>query len=402
MISVIVPIYNIAPYVSRCVESICTQTYQDFEIILVDDGSTDASSELCDFYAQQDSRIIVIHKENGGLVSARKAGLAIAQGEYIGFVDGDDWIEPQMYEHLMQLAEEHQADLVLGGSIEDVDGWVIYKVNRLKSGVYDKERLCKEVYPHMLCAEDFFCMGIQPYIWNKLIRCDLAYAHMMTIDDRIRVGEDVAAVMPMLLKANKVVISDHCDYHYCIRGTSMMWQQENEEREWEELCTLHGFLQKSFSEYQNCYRLENQLRHYTVMNMLTRAYGKVAQKDGKGILWPFRYRISGRKCIVYSAGNFGRAVYGYLQGVNQGMVSLWVDRDFRRYQAMGLPVCSVEEIAKEQDADILVAVLDAGVSETIQRNLLQLGVCREQVYGIHITDDMIRNMLGDLGELARG
>lgn len=402
MISLIVPIYDIELYLRRCVTSILLQTYQNFEVILVDDGSTDGSSELCDFYKQQDDRITVIHKENGGLVSARKAGLAIAQGEYIGFVDGDDWIEPQMYEHLMQLAEEHQADLVLGGSIEDVDGRVIYKVNRLESGVYDKERLRKEVYPYMLCAEDFFCMGIQPYIWNKLMHRDLAYAHMMAVDDRIRVGEDAAAVMPMLLKADKVVISDHCDYHYCIRGTSMMWQQGNEEREWEELCILHGFLQKSFLEYQNWYGLENQLRHYTVMNMLTRAYGKVAQKDGKGILWPFGYRISGRKCIVYSAGNFGRAVYGYLQGVNQGIVSLWVDRDFRRYQDMGLPVCSAEEIVKEQDADILVAVLDAGVAEAIQRNLLQLGVRRERIYGIHITDDMIRNMLGDLGELARG
>lgn len=391
--SIIIAVYNIEPYLGRCINSILAQTYQDGEIILVDDGSTDASSELCDFYRQQDSRIIVIHKENGGLVSARKAGLAIAQGEYIGFVDGDDWIEPQMYEHLMQLAEEHQADLVLGGSIEDVDGRVIYKVNRLKSGVYDKERLRKEVYPYMLCAEDFFCMGIQPYIWNKLIRRDLAYAHMMTIDDRIRVGEDAAAVMPMLLMADKVVISDHCDYHYCIRGTSMMWQQENEEREWKELCILHGFLQKSFLEYQNRYKLENQLRHYTVINMLTRAYGEIAHKDGEGILWPFGYRISNRKCIVYSAGNFGRAVYGYLQGVNQGIVSLWVDRDFHRYQAMGLPVCSAEEIAKEQDADILVAVLDMGVAKSIQENLLQMGMDPKRIFCINITDDMVQDIL---------
>ena len=396
--SIIIAVYNIEPYLVRCINSILAQTYQDFEIILVDDGSTDGSSVLCDFYGQQDGRIIVIHKGNGGLVSARKAGLAIAQGEYIGFVDGDDWIEPQMYEHLMQLAEEHQADLVLGGSIEDVDGRVIYKVNRLESGVYDKERLRKEVYPYMLCAEDFFCMGIQPYIWNKLIRRDLAYAYMM-IDDRIRVGEDVAAVMPMLLKADKVVISDHCDYHYCIRGTSMMWQQENEEREWKELCILHGFLQKSFSEYQNRYRLENQLRHYTVMNMLTRAYGKVAQKDGKGILCPFGYRISGIKCIVYSAGNFGRAVYGYLQGTSQGTVSLWVDRDFRRYQVMGLPVCSVEEIAKKQDVDILVAVLDMGVAKSIQENLLQMGMDSKRIFCINITDDMIRDMLDDIASL---
>ena len=394
MISVIVPIYNIAPYLSRCVESICTQTYRNCEIILVDDGSTDGSSELCDFYGQQDSRIIVIHKDNGGLVSARKAGLAIAKGEYIGFVDGDDWIEPQMYEHLMHLAAEHQADMVLGGSIEDVDGQTTCKTNRLKPGVYDKDRLCREVYPYMLCAEDFFCMGIQPYIWNKLIRCDLAYAHMTTIDDRIRVGEDVAAVMPILLKADKVVISDYCDYHYCIRGTSMIWQQENEKREWAELCILHGFLQKNFLAYQKKCRIDDQLGHYTVMNMLTRAYGKIARKDGEGILWPFGYKIGGRKCIVYSAGYFGRAVYDYLQGLGQE-ISLWVDRDFRRYQAMGLPVCGVEEMVKEQDSDILIAVLDMGVAKSIQENLLQLEVRPERIYCVNITENMIQDILDD-------
>lgn len=393
MISLIVPVYNIEKYLERCVSSILVQTYKEYELILVDDGSTDGSSELCDFYAQQDSRIIVIHKENGGLVSARKAGLAIAKGEYIGFVDGDDWIEPRMYEHLIQLAMEYQTDVVLGGSIEDVNGQIACKTNRLKPGVYDKDRLRKEVYSHMLCVEDFFCIGIQPYIWNKLIRRNLAYAHMMTIDDRIRVGEDVAAVMPMLLMADKVVISDYCDYHYCIRGTSMMWQQENEEREWEELCILHSFLQKSFSEYQNQYRLENQLGHYTVMNMLTRTYRKVALQDGKGILWPFGYRISGKKCVVYSAGNFGRAVYSYLQGLSHVTVSLWVDRDFLRYQDMGLPVCSVKEIAKEQDADVLISVLDMGVAKSIQENLLQMGMDQKRIYCINITDNMIQDIL---------
>lgn len=395
-ISIIVAVYNIEAYLNKCIASILTQTYQNCEIILVDDGSTDGSSKLCDFYEQQDSRITVIHKENGGLVSARKAGLAIAQGEYVEFVDGDDWIEPQMYEHLMNLAIEHQADMVLGGSIEDTDGKTINKTNRLKSGIYDKGRLCKEVYPYMLCMEDFFCMGIQPYIWNKLMRRELAQKYVMAVDDRIRVGEDVAAVMPMLLMANRVVISDYCDYHYCIRGTSMMWHKENEEREWEDLCILHGFLQKAFSVCRNQYRIDDQLSLYTVGNMLTRAYGKVAGKDGKGVLWPFGYWISSRKCIVYSAGNFGRAVYGYLQDHYQGKVSLWVDREFHKYQSIGFPVCDVKEIMKEQEADVLVAVLDINIARAIRETLLQMGMSREQIYCIDITDDEAVKIIGGL------
>lgn len=384
MVSVIVPAYNVSDYLERCIESICGQTYKDLQIILVDDGSEDRSGEICDRYVGLDARIEVIHKANGGLVSARKAGLAAAQGEYIGFVDGDDWIEPQMYEHLVKLAEDYRADMVLGGNIEDVNGQITNRINRLKAGIYGKERLRKEVYPYMLCMENFFSMGIQPYIWNKLVRRSLAQECVMAVDERIRVGEDVAAVMPMLLKADKVVISDYCDYHYCIRGTSMMWKRENEESEWETICILHKFLRKTFSIYHEQYRLEKQLVYYTIMNMLTRAYGKVARQGDEGSLWPFDYHIGSGQCIVYSAGNFGRTLYGYLQTYDPGKVSLWVDRDYSRYQSMGLQVCKVEDIAKEQDSDILIALLDMCLVDVIKENLLRIGVQKERIYYLNI------------------
>ena len=135
MISLIVPVYNIQNYLSRCIDSILAQTYRDFELILVDDGSTDGSSEVCDYYGKQDKRIVVIHKQNGGLVSARKAGIASARGEYAGFVDGDDWIEPQMYQRLIETAMKCQADIVLGGSIEEAGAQTIQKINRLNPGI---------------------------------------------------------------------------------------------------------------------------------------------------------------------------------------------------------------------------------------------------------------------------
>lgn len=395
-ISIIITVYNIEPYLKKCVSSILAQTYQNLEVILVDDGSTDDSSALCDFYRQKDDRIRVVHKTNGGLVSARKTGLAAAQGEYVGFVDGDDWIEPQMYEHLMKLAEDYQADMVLGGSIEDISGQTVNKTNNLKPGVYDKERLRKEVYPYMFCSESFFSMGIQPYIWNKLMRRELAQKCVTAVDDRIRVGEDVAAVMPMLLKADKVVISEYCDYHYCIRGTSMMWKRENDEREWGEICILHKFLQKELFIYQGRYRLETQLSYYTIMNMLTRTYGEIALQDSEGELWPFGYHAGDGTCIVYSAGNFGRAVYGFMQEHFPGKVILWVDRDANRYQFMGLPVFEVEEIMKEPGADILVAVLDTNLAEVIKENLLRLGVQKKRIYSASITENVIKDMIGKI------
>ena len=120
LISVIVPVYKVEKYLVRCVDSILGQTYSNLEVILVDDGSPDGSGAICDEYAQKDARIRVIHKENGGLSSARNAGIDIATGEYFGFVDSDDWIEPDTYETMLGFARKHDAKMVVGGRY-DVD-----------------------------------------------------------------------------------------------------------------------------------------------------------------------------------------------------------------------------------------------------------------------------------------
>jgi glycosyltransferase involved in cell wall biosynthesis len=119
LISVIVPIYKTEKYIRRCVDSILMQTYKNLEIILVDDGSPDKCPEICDEYAKKDNRVKVIHKQNGGLASARTAGLDMATGCYIGTVDSDDWIENQTYETAMAIMQKHNPDLIK---------WCYYKV----------------------------------------------------------------------------------------------------------------------------------------------------------------------------------------------------------------------------------------------------------------------------------
>ena len=120
LISIIVPIYNIEPYLEDCIKSLTVQTYKNIEIILVDDGSTDGCPDICDKYASLDSRIVVIHKKNGGLVSARKAGLEKSSGKYIGYVDGDDWVEPLMYEDMYNNMKTSNSDIVASGHKRDL------------------------------------------------------------------------------------------------------------------------------------------------------------------------------------------------------------------------------------------------------------------------------------------
>ena len=127
-ISIIVPVYKVEKYLSRCIKSILRQTFTDFELILVDDGSPDKCPQMCDDWGKKDKRIRVIHKENGGLSSARNAGLRAARGEYIGFVDSDDWIACDMYEILYQLAKKYRADITCGG-IERTNAGSVRKKN---------------------------------------------------------------------------------------------------------------------------------------------------------------------------------------------------------------------------------------------------------------------------------
>ena len=122
IVSIIVPIYNIAEYLPTCIDSICQQTYKNLELILVNDGSTDESGVICDKYSKEDSRIIVLHKENGGLVSARKAGMEIATGCYILNVDGDDWIEPDMVNSMVNRMIKDNTDLVQCRYIDEKKG----------------------------------------------------------------------------------------------------------------------------------------------------------------------------------------------------------------------------------------------------------------------------------------
>lgn len=385
MISVIVAIYNISSCLETCIRSITAQSYENLEIILVDDGSTDNSGEICDAYALTDSRIKTIHKKNGGLVSARQAGLAAARGEYIAFADGDDWMEPDMYRHLYEAAVSSHADMALSGYIEDTKGHMNNKLNTVHVGIYDRERMEKELYPCMLCKGDFLESGVQPYIWNKLIRKELACRHIPSIDRRIRVGEDAAAVMPMLLMADKIVVTDNCDYHYCIRETSMIRKRESDDREWKELWILHHFLKEKMAG--------RQLNHYTITNMLTRTYARLAAFKGGEILWPFLYRLDGQSCIVYSAGNFGRAVYEYLANAYPGKVCLWVDREYEKYQRLGLPVYGAAELARYQNADILVAVMSHSAAESIQTMLLSMGVEQKRIYKIQIAEEEVREIM---------
>ena len=166
-LSVIVPIFNAENTLKKCIESIINQDYSNLEIILIDDGSNDSSLSICEYYASRDERIIVYHKDNEGLVSTRKKGLELATGEYIGFVDSDDYIDPDMYSVYMESACKNQSDVVVGGIVTEYPEYSHKILNTLEVGFYDAESLENNVIPSMLMKKGFYKYGIIPVVGDN-------------------------------------------------------------------------------------------------------------------------------------------------------------------------------------------------------------------------------------------
>ena len=192
-ISVIVPIYNVEQYLRRCIDSIINQTYKNLEIILVDDGSPDNCGQICDDYAKKDTRIKVIHKKNGGLSDARNVGLEVCTGDYISFVDSDDWIELNTYEIMMKSMNEYNADMVVSNINYVYKDKVESKYSEDKIRCFNKEEAMKELIKDGL---------VQAVVWNKL------YKRVVIDNLRFKVGklnEDEFFTYKICAKAERIV-----------------------------------------------------------------------------------------------------------------------------------------------------------------------------------------------------
>ena len=207
-VSIIVPIYNIEQYVGKCIESILAQTYPDFELILVDDGSPDDCGRICDEYGERDERIKVIHKKNGGLTSARNAGLSEAEGEWIMHVDGDDWIEPDMLESLIGAAQVTGADLVFGDFMKYGPYAGYFK---LPTWSGDKRESMSNYIAYMMTT-----------IWGSIAKRSLYIDNSLKSPEGISYCEDFHLIVRLCHFAKKVVNVHRPFYHYRYRPTSIM------------------------------------------------------------------------------------------------------------------------------------------------------------------------------------
>lgn len=212
MISIIVPVYKVEKYLSKCVESILAQTFADFELILVDDGSPDSCGSICDEYALKDSRIKVIHKKNGGLSDARNAGIVVAKGEYLAFIDSDDYIAPDMYETLYNLAQTHCADMVVCDAVLVKEEEEAVYSDSTQVYLMDKETALKK-----MIYERLFSVNAWNKLYKKKLFSVIRYPKGMLY-------EDLATTYKLLDICDKVVYTPVQKYAYVQRQGSIMNQ----------------------------------------------------------------------------------------------------------------------------------------------------------------------------------
>lgn len=254
--SIVVPIYNMEAYLERCIRSILNQTLQDFELILVDDGSNDCCPEICKRFVQMDGRITVIQKENRGVAQARQDGACAAVGEYLCFVDADDWIEADYLETVNSYAN---ADIIQFGIFQEhADRNVSLSLPVEPEGFYNKEAIAQTIFPHLILGEDFtyHCVNLVAHV----VRRELYLACMLK-DARVVYGEDLACVIPCIYSARSLYCIPKCLYHYCYNRASAT--RGTLAYPWEDPKTIAAHLRKQLdlSSYDFEMQLKRRIAH---------------------------------------------------------------------------------------------------------------------------------------------
>ena len=218
--SVIVPVYKVEKYLTACIESVLNQTFSDFELILVDDGSPDNCPKICDDYKEKDARIKVVHKQNGGLASARRAGIKVAEGDYVFNLDSDDCIEEDTLECAYKIIKDTDCEIVSFSYKWVKNGQTVGITNDgLEEGFYDKKDIEKHIWTRLLMDENM--NHVSYYLSGKAVKREFLTPHQLNVSEKISLGEDLCCVVPCYLDAKSVYISKKEAYLYTVRDDSL-------------------------------------------------------------------------------------------------------------------------------------------------------------------------------------
>lgn len=378
MVSVIIPVYNTIKYLDKCVNSLLNQSFQDIEIVLVDDGSNDGSDMLCDKLAEKDSRIKAVHQPNQGPGVSRKVGFSASTGEYVTFVDSDDWVDQDYLETLFRPFEElsQDVDIVVSGmTFEKVDASVKVQL-QISEGIYEHETLKNGLLSKVALDYKTNCQGMSGSACAKLFRREILEQTTKDLDTSIKLGEDRAMVYPGLFLARKIVVLAYYGYHYYRRPSSAMHNLSLSS--FEDAYKLHNYLNKVFDSMGIKDLYQDQLDAFTIMTLsqiISTLFGFEIQK----VQEPFQFfdLPAGKRIVIYGAGDLGRKYYRELTFSKYAEIIAWVDKRE--------PIWPVQmridrpEVIRTLDFDyILIAAKTKRVANEMIDNVVDMGVSKEK------------------------
>lgn len=414
-ISVIVPVFNAEEYIDCCMKSLLNQTYDNYEIILVDDGSSDLSFSICSEYEKKYDKVKAITKNNGGSNSARREGVLIAEGEYVTFVDIDDWVESDFLENFVNSNKDVIHDMVISGGIIEDGSNKSNVSSTIEKGIYSTIAEKTKLYSHLMIVD--YKWGILPALWGKLIRRELVKDVIMRISEQIYYGEDTGVWVACILNCKSINIVEYNGYHYIVRGTSI--SRTKSTRIFSNILLLHDFLEEEFNKSDFKDYLWKQLETYT-LNLMKYAVSsmwgykcdfinnyiiKSDEKNDKNAsgeknninateicnsifreyknrLWVLNKNVleENKRILVFGAGAVG---YSYIYQLENEMdnyeIVAWTDNDNKIKSVAGHDVIPIDDALKIEYDIILIAVLKEEDARNIRDQLISKGVGNDKI-----------------------
>lgn len=378
-ISIIVPIYNAEKYLKKCINSIQEQTYRNLQIILIDDGSIDNSLCMCEQLAKEDFRIEIYHTENRGSVVARKYGLKVAKGEYIGFIDADDYIDKDMFYNLSYILKETEADFVHSGYIEEtlITTNIICNFEDIVVDLHSIEERIDFLKKYVLDRKDN--KFISSSLWSKLYRSEFIKNCFEYVPDEQQYGEDLICLCKCILKSNRIALYKYAAYHYVIREKTLSHVEYDE-------CMI-----KEVKLWNNILKILDGYKYFgltamDISNYLKKRMLYVLSMDVKQKLKIQRFyikeieQIIGKKIVLYGAGAVGQDYYSQICRYRDCKIVAWVDSKGEKYLFDYAPIINAINVVNLEFDIIIIAVKSSTLREEIKATLLNNGICPEKIF----------------------
>lgn len=378
LISIIIPVYNVKDFLEECLESIIKQSYTNLEIIIVDDGSTDGSADICDRYRGLDSRIAVIHQENQGVAKARKRAVMMAAGTYIGFVDADDRISSDMIAYMF--VHIGICDVItVGCYCEEASGNFFEQTDAIEEGIYDSDEKLDYFHANMLSYQNRFTYGVWPYLFNKLFRTVLLQEVLLGIDSTLPYAEDAEVVFQYFLKCKGIRVTHRCLYYYRYRSDSAL--RAVDDNFMSNLNGIYLALKQAFEKHPKRKTLMRQLQLFVTHRIywITTRMGFPADTQFSFYVFPYVNLDRTSRVILYGAGKIGVAYYRQIYLRTLVNMVLWIDKNWEVYKNLYMPVSAPKSIEDYEYDWIIIAVMKKEIADEIRRELVLQGVKDEKI-----------------------